>query len=278
MEILRTAAAMRQARARWRTPVGFVPTMGYLHRGHLSLVERARSENRQVAVSIFVNPAQFGPGEDFQRYPRDEQRDLGLLASAGAGAVFIPSADEMYPPGAVTWVEVAGPLAARLEGEMRPGHFRGVATIVAKLLNIVQPQRAYFGQKDAQQLLVVRRVVHDLHLPVEILAAPTVRDSDGLALSSRNVYLSPEERQQALALPRALSLAQELAASGERDADVLRRSMKECLLRAGLLIDYVSVADAETLAELETLNRPVLALAAVRAGSTRLIDNVSLET
>ncbi len=268
---------MRELRARWPGSVGFVPTMGYLHQGHLSLVERARAENRHVAVSIFVNPAQFGPGEDFQRYPRDEQRDLGLLASAGAGAVFIPSPEEMYPPGAVTWVEVAGPLATRLEGEMRPGHFRGVATIVAKLLNIVQPQCAYFGQKDAQQLLVVRKMVRDLQLPAVILASPTVRDSDGLALSSRNVYLSPEERQQALALPQALSLAQELAASGQRDANVLLRSMEECLERAGLLIDYASVADAETLAELETLDRPALALAAVRAGSTRLIDNVSLE-
>ena len=276
MDVLRTIAEVRQARAGRSGSVGFVPTMGYLHEGHLALVRRARAENDRIVASIFVNPTQFGPQEDFQSYPRDEARDLQLLAAEGVDAVFLPAADEMYPEGAVTWIEVSGPLTARLEGVARPGHFRGVTTVVAKLFYIVQPQRAYFGQKDAQQLLVVRRMVRDLALPVEVVAVPTVRDSDGLALSSRNVYLPPEERKQALALPRALLRAQERVAAGERDAASLREGIEGALREAGLAIDYVSVADAETLEELETVDRPALALAAVRAGQTRLIDNVEL--
>ncbi|HZP26175.1 MAG TPA: pantoate--beta-alanine ligase [Dehalococcoidia bacterium] len=276
VDVLRTIAEVRQARAGRSGSVGFVPTMGYLHEGHLALVRRARAENDRIVASIFVNPTQFGPQEDFQSYPRDEARDLQLLAGEGVDAVFLPAADEMYPEGAVTWIEVSGPLTARLEGVARPGHFRGVTTVVAKLFYIVQPQRAYFGQKDAQQLLVVRRMVRDLALPVEVVAVPTVRDSDGLALSSRNVYLPPEERKQALALPRALLRAQERVAAGERDAASLREGIEGALREAELAIDYVSVADAETLEELETVDRPALALAAVRAGQTRLIDNVEL--
>ncbi|HWO93423.1 MAG TPA: pantoate--beta-alanine ligase, partial [Dehalococcoidia bacterium] len=191
MDLLRTVAEARSWRGQTPRPVGFVPTMGYLHEGHLSLIRRAREENPVVAVSIFVNPTQFGPNEDLARYPRDEHRDLSLLAEAGLDAVFVPSAEEMYGPAFSTWVDVTGPLTTRLEGAHRPGHFRGVATVVAKLFNILAPDRAYFGQKDAQQLAVVRRMTRDLNLPVEIVACPTVREYDGLAMSSRNVYLSP---------------------------------------------------------------------------------------
>ncbi len=279
MRVVRTLEEMRQARAALTGSVGFVPTMGYLHEGHLSLVRRARSECQHVVVSIFVNPTQFGPGEDYQRYPRDEARDLALLEREGVDLVFVPSAAEMYPEGFATWVEVSGPLTERLEGASRPGHFRGVATVVLKLFNLVQPHRAYFGEKDAQQLRVVRRMVSDLNLPVEIVPCPTVREPDGLAMSSRNVYLSPEERTQALALSRALELARRLVREeGLRDAAELRRRLEDFLRRSpGVALDYVSVAHPETLAELERIEGPALVLLAARVGPARLIDNALIE-
>lgn len=277
MNVVRSIAECRAARAELDADLGFVPTMGYLHEGHLALVRRARAECRGVAVSIFVNPTQFGPREDFARYPRDPARDLSLLEKEGVDLVFMPEAAEMYPPGFDTWVEV-GTITRRLEGRARPGHFRGVATVVCKLFNIVQPRRAYFGEKDAQQLRVVRKMVHDLNLPVEIVPVPTVREADGLALSSRNVYLSAQERQEALALSAALRLAQELVARGERRASVIRARMRRRIRQEpDARIDYVSVADAETLEELTVVDRPALVSLAVRIGSTRLIDNVVVE-
>ncbi|MCS7276849.1 MAG: pantoate--beta-alanine ligase [Dehalococcoidia bacterium] len=279
MRVVRSLGEMRQARAALQGIVGFVPTMGYLHEGHLSLVRRARAECHHVVVSIFVNPTQFGPSEDYQRYPRDEARDLAMLEAEGVDVAFLPSAGEMYPPGFCTWVEVQGPLTERLEGASRPGHFRGVATVVLKLFNLVQPHRAYFGEKDAQQLRVIRRMVADLNLPVEIVPCPTVREPDGLAMSSRNVYLSPEERQQALALSRALELARRLVREeGLRDAAELRQRL-ESFLRCspGVELDYVSVAHPETLAELERIEGPALVLLAARVGPARLIDNALIE-
>jgi len=275
MRVVRTLADMRQARAALPGSVGLVPTMGYLHDGHLSLVRRARSECDHVVVSIFVNPTQFGPHEDYHRYPRDEARDLSLLEGEAVDLVFLPSAEEMYPPGFCTWVEVRGPLAEVLEGASRPGHFRGVATVVLKLFNLVQPHRAYFGEKDAQQLRVVRRMVADLDVPVEIVACPTVRDPDGLAMSSRNVYLSKEQREQALALPRCLELARRLIVDeGVRDAAAVRARLTEFLrCSPGVELDYVSLAHPETLEEVQRIEGPVLVLLAAKVGSARLIDN-----
>lgn len=275
MRVVRTLAEMRQARAGLQGSVGLVPTMGYLHEGHLSLVRRARAECQHVVVSIFVNPTQFGPHEDYQRYPRDEARDLALLEREGADLVFVPSAEEMYPRGFCTWVEVRGPLTERLEGASRPGHFRGVATVVLKLFNLVQPHRAYFGEKDAQQLRVVQRMVSDLDVPVEIVPCPTVREPDGLAMSSRNVYLSAQERGQALALYRCLELARRLIVDeGMRDAAAVRGHLEEFLGRApGVQLDYVSLSHPDTLEEVERIDGPVLVLLAARVGPARLIDN-----
>jgi pantoate--beta-alanine ligase len=251
MRTLRTIAEVREA-LRGAGGVGLVPTMGAFHDGHLALFAAARAENDVVVASLFVNPAQFGPGEDFDRYPRDERRDQRLAEEAGVDLLFTPSVDELYPEGYQTWVDVED-LARGLEGEFRPGHFRGVATVCLKLFNIVRPQRAYFGQKDAQQAAVVKRLVEDLNLELEIRVLPTVRDPDGLAVSSRNAYLSPEERRRALALSRALAT---------KDPDRARD------LLDGLDVDYLEVADLD--------GQRVLA-AAVRVGKTRLIDNVVLE-
>jgi pantoate--beta-alanine ligase len=278
MQVARTISQMREARSHMSGMVGFVPTMGYLHEGHLSLVRRARQECEHVVVSIFVNPTQFGPQEDYQRYPRDEARDLALLEPLGVDVVFIPTADEVYPPGFCTWVEVKGPLAERLEGESRPGHFLGVATVVTKLFNIVQPHRAYFGEKDAQQLRIVRRMVEDLNLPVEVVPCPTVREPYGLAMSSRNTYLSPQEREEALALYRGLCLAQELVKGGLRDVAALRHRLEEFFRAApGVKLDYVSIAHPETLEELQRVEGPALVLVAARVGLARLIDNMLIE-
>lgn len=278
MKVVTTVAEIRAQRARMRGSVGFVPTMGALHQGHLALVRRARTENDHVVVSIFVNPTQFGPQEDFDRYPRDPEGDLRKLEPEGVDAVFMPPAKEVYPPGFDEWVEVRGPIATRLEGAARPGHFRGVTTVVARLFRIVEPHRAYFGQKDAQQLLIVRRMVREQGLPVEIVAVPTVRDADGLALSSRNAYLSPEERQSALVIPRALEMAKQMVESwGLRDADLVRECVEDYVRqKPQVRLEYVSVSDAETLEELQTIDRPALVLIAARVGSTRLIDNVLL--
>jgi pantoate--beta-alanine ligase len=257
--------------------LGFVPTMGYLHEGHLELVRHARVANGIVAVSIFVNPTQFGHDEDLLSYPRDVERDQALLEKAGCDLLFYPAVEEMYPPGALDTYVVPGSVAAVLEGASRPGHFRGVATVVGKLFNIVQPERAYFGQKDGQQLAVIRRMVRNLDFPVEIIAVPTVREPDGLAMSSRNTYLSPDERSAATVLYRALMRAQELHLKGEQDAKVLRAAVfdvlaSECLAAA----DYVSIADPDTLEELDWVDSDAMVSLAVRIGRTRLIDNVLL--
>ena len=228
-----------------------------------------------MVVTVFVNPTQFGPSEDFGKYPRDEARDIALLEQEGVDVVFLPKVGEIFPPGFDHWIDVEGPLAQRLEGACRPGHFRGVATAVSRLLEIVQPDRAYFGQKDAQQLLVVRKLVSDMSLTVEIVGCPIVREADGLAMSSRNIYLSPRERQVALSLPKALSLAARLVEfEGERDPQVIIDCAAEVLRREpALYLEYLTVADAETLSDIAVLDRPALLLAAVRIGATRLIDN-----
>lgn len=277
MKVLHTVAEFRQARAAFDV-LGFVPTMGYLHQGHLALVEQARRECPAVAVSIFVNPTQFGPNEDYARYPRDTDRDLALLEAAGVDLVFIPSVEEMYPPGFGTYV--IQPAADEvLEGAARPGHFRGVATVVCKLFNIVQPTKSYFGQKDAQQTVVVRQMVRDLNLPVEIVIVPTVREPDGLALSSRNVYLNAEQRAAAPVLYRALRTAAERYAAGERDAETLRTVMRSVLAGEPLARpDYVSVAHPLTLRELDRIGADGALLSlAVRFDQVRLIDNWLLE-
>ena len=276
MKVVETIAEMRRIRLQLVEPVGFVPTMGYLHEGHLALVRQARAENASVVVSIFVNPTQFGPREDLKSYPRDPQRDLAML-EAMTDVVFMPSADEMYPVKFDSWVEV-GKITEQLEGAARPGHFRGVTTVVAKLFNIVQPTRAYFGQKDAQQAIVIKKMVSDLNMNLEIVILPTVREPDGLAMSSRNTYLNPEQRQAAAVLYRALSLAQELWAQGERDAEKLRQEMTALIQKEPLAdIEYISIADAETLDELDRVKPRALVSMAVKIGNTRQIDNIVLE-
>lgn len=277
MKVIRAIGEMKAARSKLRGSVGFVPTMGYLHEGHLELARRARAENRNVIVSIFVNPTQFGPKEDYESYPRDAERDLAMLKKEAVNIVFMPSVEEMYPPRYSTWVNVEK-VTERLEGAIRPGHFRGVATVVTKLFNIVQPDKAYFGQKDAQQLVVIKKMVADLNMNLEVVAVPTVREPDGLAMSSRNVYLSPEERKAALVLYESLKLAQKLWEEGERNADVIRRQMTALIQSEPRAerIDYVSIADAETLEELDRIDRPALVSLAVKIGKPRLIDNIVL--
>ena len=276
MQVAATVLEMRALRRAMDGAVGLVPTMGFLHEGHLSLVRAARERDERVVVSVFVNPTQFGPNEDFERYPRDEDRDLALLRKERVDVVFLPSVAEIYPDGASTFVEVED-VTEILEGSHRPGHFRGVATVVAKLLNIVRPDHAYFARKDAQQLVVVRRMVRDLRLDLEIVPVPTVREPDGLAMSSRNVLLSPAERKSALVLSRALRRVEELFADGERDGDRLREAMRRVIAQEPLArVDYVSVADAETLREVALAEGPVLASLAVGIGAVRLIDNVTL--
>jgi pantoate--beta-alanine ligase len=276
MKVVNGVAEMRAMRRGLTGAVGFVPTMGYLHEGHLALVRRACSENETVVVSIFVNPTQFGAGEDFEAYPRDPERDLALLDREEVDVVFMPPAEEMYPARFSTWVDVQQ-ITERLEGASRPHHFRGVATVVAKLFNIVEPTRAYFGQKDAQQLIVIRRMVSDLNMNLDIVAVPTVREPDGLAMSSRNTYLSPEERQAALVLWQALGLVNRLWSEGERDAHKIRQEMAALIGSEPLArVDYISVADAGSLEELAGINHPALVSLAVRIGKTRLIDNIVL--
>jgi pantoate--beta-alanine ligase len=276
VKVVSTIAETRAALRELPRPHGLVPTMGYLHEGHMSLVRRAREENATVSASIFVNPTQFGPSEDFTTYPRDEARDLALLEEAGTDLVYMPPVEVVYPPGFDTYVTV-GALTEPLEGAARPGHFRGVATVVAKLFNVLQPDRAYFGQKDAQQALVIAKMALDLDFPVQVVVMPTVREADGLALSSRNVYLSPPERQAARSLSRALQAAERLYAEGERDASHLRDAMSSILAAEPLAQpEYVSVADARTLVELDRIDGPALASLAARVGRTRLIDNVVL--
>jgi len=277
MERLKSVEAM----ARWRRTaagsIGFVPTMGFLHEGHLSLVRRARAENQSVVVSIFVNPTQFGPTEDFTAYPRDLRRDLAELDREGVTAVFIPSLDAIYPAEYSTYVSVER-LTERWESASRPGHFRGVATVVLKLFNIVRPDRAYFGQKDYQQLQVVRQMIKDLNVPIAIVGCPIIREPDGLAMSSRNAYLSFGERQAAGVLYRALKAAEERYRVGERNAEQIRRAMEDVLsAELQAQTDYVAVADPETLEPLERIDeRGAVCCLAVRIGKTRLIDNLLL--
>ncbi len=278
MKVLSTIAEFRQARQGVDTSLGFVPTMGYLHEGHLSLVRRARAENGAVAVSIFVNPAQFGPADDLAQYPRDPERDLALLEKEGVDLVLMPSPEEIYPEGCSSWVEVEK-VTERLEGAARPGHFRGVATVVAKLFNIVQPTRAYFGQKDAQQSVVIEKMVADLNMNLEVVVVPTLREPDGLAMSSRNIYLSSEERQAALVLWKSLDLARHLRAGGERKAEKVRQQMVNLIQKEPLAdIEYISIADPQTLEELTEMDGPALISLVVRIGKTRLIDNITVGT
>jgi pantoate--beta-alanine ligase len=265
-----------QARAEAR-PVGFVPTMGALHEGHMSLVRAAMAECHPVIASIFVNPAQFGPGEDLQKYPRTFESDRKRLEEAGIGYLFAPEAGEMYPQGFRTWVNVEG-LSDRLEGRVRPGHFRGVTTIVLKLLEIVQPQKAFFGRKDAQQARLIQQMARDLHLDSEIIVCPIVREPDGLAMSSRNAYLIPDERRAATVLYRALDGTRLAIERGERDALRLTAAIREIIGREPLAqIDYVELVDADTLEPVTRLRRTCLALLAARFGATRLIDNLLIE-
>ena len=290
MQVLTTVEEFRTAKSALPGSWGLVPTMGYLHEGHLSLVKRARAENDLVAVSIFVNPTQFGPNEDLTAYPRDLDRDLGLLEPLGIDLVFNPSSEVMYPPNYQTYVTVED-VTKYLEGASRPGHFRGVATVVAKLFNIIGAGRAYFGQKDAQQTIVIKRMVQDLNMPIEIRICPTIREADGLAMSSRNTYLDAEHRRAAPVLYRALCAAREAFDQGERDGERLRTIMRDTIEAEPLAkIEYVSAADAVTLQELgpqpasagapphaAATGEGVLLSMAVRVGRPRLIDNFLFE-
>ena len=277
MHVVKTIADVRRIRADSVGAWGLVPTMGFLHAGHVSLVERARIENDRVGVSIFVNPTQFGPNEDLAAYPRDLDRDLGLLEQAGADLVWVPDIGEVYPPDYQTFIVVEG-VTKPLEGAARPGHFRGVTTVVAKLFNVFAPDRVYFGQKDAQQVVVIRQMTRDLNFPIELVVCPTVREADGLAMSSRNVYLTPEQRAAAPVLYRALSTARDMWENGERDGERFRQAMRRVLEAEPLAHpEYLSAADPHTLDELGAASRGVLLSMAVRIGKARLIDNLLLE-
>lgn len=277
MMIVSTLDELHTARLLLDGSVGLVPTMGYLHEGHLSLTRRAKAECKAVVVSIFVNPTQFAPTDDLSKYPRDLERDLHLLESVGVDLVWTPTPEVMYPPGFQTWIEVEE-MTRPLEGSVRPGHFRGVTTVVAKLFNAVQPTRAYFGQKDAQQAAVIRQMTRDLNFPIEIIICPIIREADGLAMSSRNVYLDMEQRKAATVLFRALSAAKDEFEKGERDAEKLRRKMKAVIAGEPLAqMQYVSCADYDTLQELEKVTGKILLSMAVFLGKTRLIDNFVLE-
>lgn len=257
------------------TTIGVVPTMGYLHDGHLSLVAQARKETDVVVTTLFVNPTQFGPGEDFERYPRDTERDKRLASQAGTDILFMPAADEMYPAGFKTYVFTEG-LSTVLEGAFRSTHFRGVTTVVMKLFHIVKPHVAVFGQKDAQQAAIISRMVKDMNLDIRLIIAPIVRESDGLAMSSRNVYLSPEERKNAVALFRSLRFAEDAVRKGERAVETIRRGMEEILWNARVsAVDYIAFVRPETFEEVEKIDPPnILVALAVRFGKTRLIDNI----
>jgi pantoate--beta-alanine ligase len=277
MKVIETITEMKKVRRSLTGDVGFVPTMGFLHDGHIELVRRAKAENPIALASIFVNPTQFGPREDLASYPRDIQRDLKMLESIKTDFVFIPTAAEMYAPRYSTWVDVEK-VTESLEGAVRPGHFRGVATVVTKLFNIVQPTKAYFGQKDAQQCVVIKKFVSDLNMNIEIVICPTVREPDGLAMSSRNTYLKPDERKAAAVLYQSLKLAQQLWSQGEKDAEKIRQKMITLIQEQPLAtLDYVSIADNETLEELDIVKPPALVSLVVKIGKPRLLDNVVLK-
>jgi len=277
-QLIKTIPEMRTIAAGWKKngkTLGLVPTMGFLHAGHKSLIDRARAENDRVMVSIFVNPIQFGPGEDLAAYPRDLERDLETCRAAGAEAVFFPETSEMYPPEARTRVTMTG-LTETLCGASRPGHFQGVLTVVTKLFNIIHPDRAYFGRKDAQQLAVIKRLARDLDLPVEVVGCPLVREPDGLALSSRNIYLSAEERRAALVLSRGLAAGRSLLAAGEISAEAVKAEMKAVINEVPLVrLDYLEIVDAATMEPVAAIDRPILAALAAFVGRARLIDNFS---
>jgi pantoate--beta-alanine ligase len=274
MKVVETLEELRLAREDLELPVGLVPTMGFLHEGHLSLVRRARAECSSVVVSVYVNPSQFGPSEDLARYPRDLKGDLDKLDAEGVDLVWTPTDEVMYPAGYQTWVMVEE-VTRPLEGGIRPGHFRGVATVVSKLFNAVMPSKAYFGQKDAQQSVVIRRLVRDLDFPIHVVVCPIVREPDGLAMSSRNVYLNPEERRAAAVLSHGLFKAREAFLAGEQDASRLRKTVLDMLATAALVkVQYVSCAHPDTLQELEGQVDHALISLAVLVGKTRLIDNI----
>jgi len=280
MKILKTIEKLKKAINDYgeNKVIGFVPTMGFLHEGHLSLIKKASSENDITVVSIFVNPTQFGPGEDFGTYPRDLDRDARLAEDAGANILFFPDPGEIYPIGASTFVEVEGAITKKLCGSSRPTHFKGVTTVVNILFNIVNPHKAYFGQKDAQQIVVIKKMVRDLHMQVAIVACPIVRETDGLALSSRNVGLKPDERKQALILSKALNSARNLWKAGETDAKILKAVIADEINTMPLAhIDYVDILEFNTLEGIKKIAAPALAAVAVRFGNTRLIDNIILE-
>lgn len=280
MEVITSVSEMQSRSMKMRCDgrvIGFVPTMGYFHEGHLSLMRRAKSECDIVVVSIFVNPIQFAPGEDYERYPRDIERDLKMAEEVGVDIIFSPSIEEMYPEGYSTYVHVEK-LTEGLCGAFRLGHFRGVTTVVTKLFNIVMPHKAYFGEKDYQQLVVIKRMVRDLNFPIEIVPCPTVREEDGLAMSSRNVYLSPEEKRAALLLSRGLMAAKELFERGERNAKALKRIVEEHLRSSPIVQpQYIEVVDAETLEPVECIEGDVVIALAAFVGKARLIDNVILK-
>ena len=277
LEKVVTLNELRKARNELPEPVGLVPTMGFLHEGHLSLVKRACEQSASVVVSIFVNPTQFAPTDDLDAYPRDLERDAALLQEAGAKLLWVPTPEVMYPPDFQTWVDVEK-ISQHLEGEKRPGHFRGVTTVVTKLFNAVQPQKAFFGQKDAQQAAVIRQMVRDLNMSVEIVTQPIVRERDGLAMSSRNTYLNPAERQAALVLSKSLAAAESAYEAGERDAQSIRKIMEDIINAEPLArLEYVSCADYDSLTELNFVNKKALLSMAVYVGKTRLIDNIVLE-
>lgn len=277
---METIAEVRKITDSWAKQgltIGFVPTMGYLHAGHGSLIQRARRENDKVVVSIFVNPIQFGPNEDFERYPRDLEHDREITEKAGADLVFAPSVAEMFPSPNKAFVDISE-LGVYLCGAKRPGHFRGVCTIVAKFFNIIRPNRAYFGEKDLQQLVIIERMVRDLSFDIEIVPCPTVRDSDGLALSSRNSYLSEVERRAARVVPESLDLARKAINSGEKDADVIKRIIAEKIGAEPLAkVDYIQVVDASFLKPIPRIDRPAVVAIAVFIGGTRLIDHLTVE-
>lgn len=278
MRVIRTNKEMSQACREAVKPVGLVPTMGALHAGHLNLVDQARADNLTVAVSIFVNPTQFGDLKDLEKYPRDLEGDLEMLRDHGVDLVYVPTVDEVYPKGFDTWVDV-GPLAEKLEGLHRPGHFRGVATVVSKLFNVMQPDRAYFGQKDGQQVVVIQKLARDLDMGVEVVVMPTIREPDGLAMSSRNVQLSADQRQAASVVHQALRRAYQLWTGCERNGDVLREAASQILQAEPMVdsIDYVSVAGMSTLDESDQVDGRAMVSVAVHMGAVRLIDNIVLE-
>lgn len=280
MELLKTISETRQfvaSQKEEKRSIGLVPTMGYLHQGHLSLIHTAREQNDTVVVSIFVNPTQFGPQEDLDRYPRDLEKDCRLCTQAGVDAIFMPTANEMYPGRFLTWVQVQE-LTEVLCGASRPGHFRGVTTVVNKLFNIIQPDRAYFGLKDFQQAVVIKQMVQDLNIPVKIVAVPTVREADGLATSSRNEYLTPQERARATVLYRSLQIGRQLIEAGERNVHSVREAMvKEIERQPNTRIDYIAICDPSTLVPVDQIKNQVLLALAVWIGNTRLIDNVLVE-